>query len=85
MGQGKGDGTMKEIHGIDDAVQLERTRGFRQDVLVADGDGEVKLSIQSCTHPAGLTPDRARFLAACLVQSADRVEKETPPTNPVSG
>jgi hypothetical protein len=72
---------MKEIHGVADAtsVRMTETNGASE-VTVTDGKGIVILDIASSTFPCGLSPDRARFVAACLIASADRVAAKGVPT-----
>lgn len=67
---------MREIHGVADAekVQTVNEKG-RYKVTVTDGAGIVVLNIADATYPAGLTPDRARYIANQLLASAVRVEK----------
>jgi hypothetical protein len=62
---------MKEIHGVADAHQKFVGGPKRIAVRVEDGDGEVILRIG--TEYACLTPTAARFIAAKLIKSAERV------------
>lgn len=66
---------MRELHGIADAERVQAANAPNYKVSVVDGVGLVILSIADATYPAGLTPDRARFIAKQLVASASRVEK----------
>jgi len=67
---------MREIHGVADCekVQTANEKG-RYPVEVTDGYGLVILNVGGQTYPAGLTPDRARYIARMLTASAGRVEK----------
>lgn len=66
---------MREIHGVADAekCQTVNEKGNYK-VTVSDGVGVVVLNIADATYPAGLSPDRARFIAKQLVESARRIE-----------
>lgn len=68
---------MKEIHGVADCerVQNVNERGHYK-VTVTDGDGLVILNIADATYPAGMTPERAKYIAALLNQSAIRIENK---------
>jgi hypothetical protein len=78
---------MKEKHGIlarraegdlqnEDVVRrnLRAACNSLTPVNVQDGDNEVFLSIVMHTTYAAMTPAEARFIAAALIASADRVE-----------
>lgn len=65
---------MKEIHGVADAQRIAMARGAHQEVRVRDGHGEVELCLSECSYPAGLSPEQARFIAAALIASADRIQ-----------
>lgn len=67
---------MKQKHGIADARKIAMV-GLTDEtsVVVTDGDGYVALSIGSQTYPCGMTPEQARFIAAALIASAERVEQ----------
>lgn len=66
---------MKEVHGVTEARKCSSGAATTQAVRVADGAQEVILALSECSYPAGLTPEQARFMAKCLVESAKRVEK----------
>lgn len=66
---------IRERHGVPDARKVNECYPTTQVVHVTDGDqDEVLLMIGTGTHPAGLTPAQARFLARQLDQSAARIE-----------
>jgi hypothetical protein len=69
---------MKEIHGVADAekVQMVNDKGHYK-ITVTDGDGLVIVNIADAAYPAGLTPDRARFIAKQITEAASRVESKT--------
>lgn len=69
---------MREINGLADCEKIQTVNEGRYKVTVTDGDRLVILNIANATYPAGLTPDRARFIAKKLNESADRVEKSVP-------
>lgn len=65
---------IKEIHGIADARKVTMMKSdVVQDVTVEDGDGEVLLGLTTSSYPAGLSPERAEFIAKLLVAAAKRV------------
>lgn len=66
---------MKQLQGIADASIVITESTGKQRVIVTDGDGIVVLSMSS-SNPVGLTPEQARFIAASLGKSADRIEAE---------
>lgn len=66
---------MRECHGLEDVVQIAMSEGGKQRLQVRDGVGRVELSLSTSSYPAGMTPDQARFIAAQLLASAERVEK----------
>ena len=70
--------SIKERHGLADAIKISVGMSDRQSVVVTDGPGYVDLNIGGMTYPAGLTPHQARYVAACLNDSADRVERQKP-------
>jgi hypothetical protein len=45
--------------------------------FVTDGDSVVRLWITGADNAIGLTPEEARYIAKCLVESSKRVEKQT--------
>lgn len=63
---------MRQRHGIPDARKVNQYMPDIQSVHVTDFSGEVLLSLGTATHPAGLTPEQADFLAAQLNQAAIR-------------
>lgn len=65
---------MKHVTGCDNVIKIAVSEGDTQRVQVVDGDGIVRLSLSSCSYPAGLTPEEARHVAKCLYDSATRVE-----------
>lgn len=65
---------MRELHGIADAEKVQTVNEGNYKVAVTDGRGLVVLSIADATYPAGLSPDRARYIAKLLVESAKRIE-----------
>jgi hypothetical protein len=65
---------MREIHGVADAMKMQSGPEPTHKVTVTDAEKYVILNIADATYPAGLTPDRARFIATLLTASADRVE-----------
>lgn len=67
---------MREIHGVADAAKVQSVNESNYPVTVIDGNGLTILNINSATYPAGLTPDRARYIAKQLMASAARVEKQ---------
>lgn len=69
---------IQEKHGLADALEQHTTKSEFQSVVVTDGDDDlVHLSIGGQTYPAGLAPVQARYIAACLIASAERVEAST--------
>jgi hypothetical protein len=69
---------VRQINGIPDAVKIAIVSGDTQSVKVTDGKDCVELSLGTCSFPAGLTPEQARQIAADLIASAKRVERERP-------
>ena len=67
---------MRELHGVAGMKKRNPSSGDTIAVRVVDGINGVELVLACCTEFAELTPQAARFLAKCLVQSAQRVEKE---------
>lgn len=66
---------IRERHGIPDARKVNYIVPETQIVHVTDGDcHEVLLMIGTASHPAGLSPEQARYIASQLVASADRIE-----------
>lgn len=65
---------MKEIHGVADCEKIQTVNEGNYKVTVTDGNSFVILNIADATYPAGLTPDRARYVAECLVKSALRID-----------
>lgn len=68
---------IREVQGIDNARKVASASVEQSDtqrVTVTDGFGEVFLSMNTSSYPAGLTPDQARMLAKQLKSAADRVE-----------
>ncbi len=68
---------MRQINGLVDCekVQTVNEKGHYK-VTVTDGVGLVVLNIADATYPAGLTPDRARFIARQLFEAAKRIDKK---------
>lgn len=64
---------MKEIHGVADCEKVQMVNEGNYKVTVTDSNSLVHLNIND-TRAAGLTPDRAKFIAALLNQSAIRIE-----------
>jgi hypothetical protein len=66
---------IREIHGVADADKIGAvvSRGG-EEVKVVDGVNTVYLCFQASNFHAGLSPDRARYIAECLSESAERVE-----------
>lgn len=66
---------MKELHGIADAdmIATVNTKG-RSTVEIIDGKDGVILRVDHATYPVLLSPERARFIAKMIVQSAQRIE-----------
>ena len=66
---------IREIHGIADADKIGAvvSRGC-EEVKVVDGLNTVYLCFQASNFHAGLSPERARYIASCLSESAERVE-----------
>lgn len=70
---------MRQINGLADCEKIHTANEKgRYRVTVTDGVGLVILDIDGCTYPAGLTPDRARYIAEQLVKSAKRIEATAP-------
>lgn len=68
---------MREIHGVADCDRIQMSKSNdAYKVTVTDGDALVILNIADATYPAGLTPDRAKYIAALLNQSAIRIENK---------
>lgn len=65
---------MLEIHGLAGVQKIAVGTGDVQTVEVRDGRITVWLMLSTSTYPAALTPEEARYIAAQLVASADRVE-----------
>jgi hypothetical protein len=65
---------MREIHGVAGVHKLAAFSGDIQSVRVEDGSDHVRLSLSTSSFPAGLSPVEARFVAAALIASAERVE-----------
>lgn len=66
---------MRQINGLADCNKIQSGPEIgRYSVTVEDGVQWVELSIGGMTYPAGLTPDRARYIAQQLIDSAGRVE-----------
>ena len=68
---------IREVQGIANARKVASASVEQSDtqrVMVTDGFGEVYLSLNTSSYPAGLTPDQARLLAKQLKAAADRVE-----------
>lgn len=65
---------MKEIHGLAGVRKVALGTGATQSVAVEDADEGVRLSLASSSFPAELTPQEARYVAAQLIASADRVD-----------
>lgn len=68
---------MKQRHGVDDAAKVSRDGRPYQHVTVIDGHDRVILSLGSADTPAGLTVEQARFIAAALIDAADRLAEKT--------
>lgn len=65
---------MKEVHGICDADKIASvTTTGRSLVEVIDGDGKVIIQIDHHAYPVGMSPDRAKFFAKLVLNSAERV------------
>lgn len=71
-----GPGEVLEVHGVLRATKLS-TGGYggSQQVTVAQDGDYVRLSMDTSSFPAGLTPDEARHLARALHRLARRVEE----------
>lgn len=66
---------MRQINGLADCDKIQSGPEIgRYSVTVEDGKTWVILSIGGMTYPAGLTPDRARYIAQELINSAGRIE-----------
>jgi len=65
---------MRQIHGVADAKKIQAVNEDNCHITVRDGTRLVILDIGHQTYPGGLSPDRARFVAAQLIASAKRVE-----------
>lgn len=67
---------MREIHGVAGATRRNDKSGSLASVRVTDGTaGNVELIFGFSDVFVELTSGQARFLAKCLAQSAQRVEK----------
>jgi hypothetical protein len=67
---------MMEKHGIGDAVQAAPGPCLGdQSVIVTDGKDFVKIWFSTAERAAAMTPEQARFIAKCLMDSARRVEQ----------
>jgi hypothetical protein len=67
---------MREIHGVADCEKIQTVNEGNYKVTVTDGASLVILNIADATYPAGLTPDRAKYIAALLNQAAIRIENK---------
>jgi hypothetical protein len=66
---------IRQRHGIPDARKVNYIIPETQWVSVTDGvENEVLLLTGTATHPAGLSPEQARWIAHQLVASAARIE-----------
>lgn len=66
---------LQEIHGLRNISKLDLPLDDKQhtSVLVADSDDKVRLAVPNVA--AGLTPEEARYIAKCLIECAERIEK----------
>jgi len=77
---------VKEIHGVADARKVAMMKSeIVQDVTVTDGNGEILLNLGTSLYPAGLTPERAEFVAKLLVSAARRVRERATPVSDTGG
>ena len=68
---------IREIHGlagVTKCAMIDDTAEGQQ-VAVTDDFSYVRLALSTSSYPARLTPEQARYIAACLNESADRVER----------